>query len=62
MRGQFINNIFCSNADGIEITIGENCKNTILDLQNVKQATDDTKLKNVIKDAATEYLTRNGGT
>jgi len=53
MRGQFINNIFCSNADGIEITIGENCKNTILDLQNVKQATDDTKLKNVIKDAAT---------
>jgi len=53
MRGQFINNIFCGNGNGIEIIIGENCKNTILDLQNVKQAADDTKLKTVTKDAAT---------
>lgn len=53
MRGQFINNIFCGNANGIEIIIGENCKTTILDLQNVKQAADDTKLKTTTKDHAT---------
>ncbi len=53
MRGQFINNIFCNQTGGIEIVIGENCKNTILDLQNVKQAEDDTKLKVTIKDTKT---------
>jgi hypothetical protein len=53
IRGQFINNIFCNNTNGIEIIIGENCKNTILDLQNVKQAADDTKLKVTVKDNAT---------
>jgi hypothetical protein len=53
IRGQFINNIFCNQTGGIEIIIGENCKNTILDLQNVKQAADDTKLKVTVKDNAT---------
>ncbi len=53
MRGQFINGIFFNNFDGIEIIIGDNCKNTILDLQNVKQDADDTKLKTTIKDADT---------
>ncbi len=45
MRGQFINQIFYNNFEGIEISIGSNCKKTINDFTNVKEAPDGTKLK-----------------
>lgn len=45
IRAMFINQIFYSNYKNIEIVINESCKETIKDLQNVKQDSDGTKLK-----------------
>ena len=44
-RGNFINDIFSSNIYGIEYLINENCQKTINDFENVKEASDGTKLK-----------------
>jgi PBSX family phage terminase large subunit len=53
MRGLFINQTLFSNYKDIEIQINETCKNTIKDLQNVKQDSDGTKLKSIKKDNQT---------
>jgi len=53
MRGNFLNTIFESNYDGISISIGINCKNTIADYLYIKQDSDGTKLKEKAKDMAT---------
>src|SRR5579862_6632441 len=45
MRGNFINTIFQSDYDGIEILIGSNCTKTIADYTYGKEASDGTKLK-----------------
>jgi len=45
MRGNFINQIFWNNYSGIEILINEECKVTIADFMNVKEAADGTKDK-----------------
>ncbi len=54
MRGLFINQILFSNFKNIEIIINETCKETIKDLQNVKQDSDGTKLKNYKTDPLTK--------
>jgi hypothetical protein len=54
MRGLFINQILFSNYKNIEIVINETCKNTIKDLQNVKQDSDGTKLKTHKTDPTTK--------
>jgi phage terminase large subunit len=53
MRGQFIDEIFFSNYGGITITIGRNCKKTIEEYENLKEAADGTKAKIKVKDKAT---------
>lgn len=53
MRGNFINSVFESNFDGIEIVINNKSTNLIADLCNVKQASDGTKLKQKTKDSET---------
>lgn len=53
MRGNFLNTIFESKYDGISISIGINCKNTIADYLYIKQDSDGTKLKEKAKDMAT---------
>jgi len=53
MRGLFINQVLHGNYKCIEILIDENCRNSIKDLQNVKQDADGTKLKSVKKDSIT---------
>lgn len=52
-RGNFINTIFEKGFNGIEIVIGRNCKYTIEDLTNVKEAADGRKLKQVTTDPKT---------
>lgn len=49
-RGQFINTCLYSNYKGIEIIIGEHCKESVKDWTNTKQDSDGTKLKKKIKD------------
>lgn len=44
-RGNFINEIFRNNIYGIDYKISENCIKTIDDYENVKEASDGTKLK-----------------
>jgi hypothetical protein len=53
MRGQFINTCLYSNYDGIQIIIGENCKESINDWVNTKQDSDGTKHKKKIADNLT---------
>lgn len=53
MRGNFINTVLEKSLDGIEILIGENCKNTINDYTYGKEASDGTKLKEKAKDGNT---------
>lgn len=53
-RGNFINEIFESNHYGIEFYICENCTKSIDDYENVKEASDGTKLKQRIKDPVTK--------
>ena len=44
-RGNFINSIFQQQFGGISILIDENCRNTIADYNNLKEASDGAKLK-----------------
>lgn len=53
MRGNFINTILEKNFNGIEINVSPDCKKTIEDLTNVKEAADGTKNKDSITDPAT---------
>lgn len=53
MRGNFINTIFEKNFEGIEIIIGDNCKNTINDYQYLKEDADGRKFKEKVKDPQT---------
>lgn len=53
-RGNFINTIFESGYQGIEIFIGSNCTKTIADYQFLKEASDGTKAKEKVKDPKTE--------
>jgi len=52
MRGNFINAAF-EGFEGMEITIGHNCKNSIADFNNVKEAPDGTKHKKKVKNKDT---------
>jgi hypothetical protein len=54
MRGLFINQVLYSNFKNIKILINDTCKETIKDLQNVKQDSDGTKLKNYKIDPLTK--------
>lgn len=54
MRGNWINTIFEKQIDGLQIVIDENCKHTILDLTNLKEAADGTKAKTMVTDTATK--------
>lgn len=51
MRGLFINTVYFSNYKGIEIIIGENCKESIKDYQGTKQDSDGTKVKKKVADS-----------
>lgn len=53
MRGNFINLIFESNFDEIEILIDNNCKNTINDLVYLKEDSDGKKKKEMVKNKNT---------
>ncbi|BAQ92535.1 terminase large subunit [uncultured Mediterranean phage uvMED] len=44
-RGEFINQIFLNNIEGVKIIIGENCTNSIADLLYLKEGADGTKHK-----------------
>jgi PBSX family phage terminase large subunit len=50
VRGQFINTILYSNYEGIKITIGANCKESVNDWVGTKQDSDGTKQKKKIED------------
>jgi len=53
IRGLFINDVFAGNIQGVSVTIGDNCKKSIEDLQYCKEDSDGTKLKEKIKDQKT---------
>lgn len=53
IRGNFMNVIFSQQFDGITVTIGRNCVNTMNDYQYGKEASDGTKLKERVRDANT---------
>ena len=53
LRGDFINTIFESNFEGIEIIFGEHCKKTQSEYSNLKEASDGTKHKEKYKDEIT---------
>ncbi|KAA9041617.1 PBSX family phage terminase large subunit [Ginsengibacter hankyongi] len=53
MRGNFINTIFETGYEGIEIIIGNRCSKMINDLLYGLEASDGTKLKQKVKDADT---------
>lgn len=52
-RGRFINDCFKNNYEGITIEVCENCRNTIADYTNLKEASDGTKYKVKVKDKNT---------
>jgi len=54
MRCNWINTVFEKNIGGIEIIIGDNCKNAITDFVNIKEASDGTKLKELWTDPKTK--------
>ena len=54
MRGNFINTIFETNFDSIYTYIGDNCKRTIADYTNVKEAADGSKQKAMETDPKTK--------
>ena len=53
MRGRFINSVFAGRIEGLEIVIGDQCKETIADYTQVKEAADGTKVKAKAKDPKT---------
>ena len=61
MRGMFINRVLYNNFKNIEIVINDTCKETIKDLQNVKQDSDGTKLKNYKIDPLTKVSSQEWG-
>ena len=50
MRGNFINTIFASGYEGIELLISRECINSMNDYQYGKEASDGTKLKEKVRD------------
>ena len=52
-RGNFINQIFATNYEGITILFDERCKKTVEDFSNGKEASDGTKHKEMAKDEVT---------
>ena len=54
MRGNFINTILEKNIQGISIQFDPCCKYSILDMSNVKEASDGTKNKDAITDKDTK--------
>lgn len=54
MRGNFINTVLEKEIFGIKIIIGKNCKETINDFVNTKEAEDGTKSKTMETNAATK--------
>ena len=54
MRGDFINHIFFEGFDGIEVFLNPKCTKTVDDFQNIKEASDGTKLKEKIKHPITK--------
>ena len=54
MRGKFINSIFESNIQGIEIWINPKCTKTIADLMYTKENSDGTKFKERVKNPKTK--------
>jgi hypothetical protein len=55
MRGNFINAILEQNFAGIQLTIGEHCKNTIADYIYIKEASDGTKHKEKTQENGISY-------
>lgn len=53
MRGNFLNTVFRSEFDNIEIRISDICSNSILDLQMLKEDSDGKKKKQLIIDPLT---------
>ena len=53
MRGRFINSVFAGRIEGLEIIICDQCKETINDYTQVKEAADGTKVKAKAKDPQT---------
>lgn len=52
-RGDFINQIIQLNRDGINLQIDSKCNKLLVDLQNVKEASDGSKFKQKVKDKKT---------
>lgn len=53
MRGNFINDVFAHQFDGLQFIIGNNCSKTISDYMYLKEASDGTKAKTKEKDPQT---------
>jgi hypothetical protein len=54
MRGNWINTVFEKNLNDIVVVIGENCKLTINDFVNLKEAADGTKNKEMETEPTTK--------
>jgi phage terminase large subunit len=54
MRGNFINTIFATGYDGVELFIGYNCTHSINDYLYCKEASDGTKAKEKVKNNETD--------
>jgi hypothetical protein len=61
MRCNFINTIFESNYEGIELTFDDKCAKTIEDYLYLKEDSDGTKLKEKEKDPATQVTSEKYG-
>lgn len=53
MRGMFINTVFATGFDGLNVFIGYNCTHSINDYLYLKQASDGTKAKEKVKNEET---------
>ena len=53
MRGNFLNAVFSKNFDGLEINLLNNCVESIKDLNHLKEDSDGTKKKSMIRDPKT---------
>lgn len=56
MRGNWINEVFSRNVNGLEFIIGENCHKSIADFMYLKEASDGTKAKIKVKNKATGVM------
>lgn len=55
-RGNFINTLFHSGYDGVEILVGYNCTHSLNDYIHLKEASDGTKAKEKVKNADTNVV------